>query len=99
MVIPARDIPVNVDPGEYINLSPVSKKWSFILNVSVAISKTEESDGLNCFWNIGIELDCSGKLVLLDLSPFFASYCVTDNDSVTVPYCKSGGTFSASLVV
>ena len=56
MVIPDKDIPKNVDPGAYTNLSPVSKKWSTMVKVSVAISKTEVSDGLNCFWNIGFEL-------------------------------------------
>ena len=98
-MIPARDIPKNVDPGEYINLSPVSKKWSTMVKVSVAVSKTEVSDGLNCFWNINFESLCKAKLDLFDLSPFLASYCASDNDSVTVPYCKSGGAFNASFIV
>ena len=39
------------------------------------------------------------KLVLFDLKPFLASYCANDKDSVTVPYCRSGGMFRASFSV
>ena len=59
----------------------------------------EESDGLKFFWNIGIVLLCSGKLVLFDLEPLIASYWANDNDSVAVPYCKSNGIFNKSISV
>ena len=51
--------------------------------------------------NLGIILYASAVMlnVLLDLNPFLASYCASDNDSVTVPYCKSGGVFNKSLSV
>ena len=68
-----------------------------IVNTPVAASNVLTSDGLNCFWNIGFESLCKVKLVLLDLNPLIASYCANDNDSVTVPYCKSGGTLSKSV--
>ena len=55
--------------------------------------------GLNFFSNIGIVLLCKVKLVLFDLEPFIASYCASDNDSVTVPYCRSSGIFNKSMSV
>ena len=68
-----------------------------IVNKPVAGFKVAASDGLNCFWNIGFELLCKAKLVLFDLVPLIASYCANDNDSVTVPYCKSGGMLRRSV--
>ena len=67
------------------------------MNTPVAASNVPVSDGLNCFWNIGFESLCKTKLVLLDLDPLIASYNANDNDSVTVPYCKSGGILSRSV--
>ena len=99
VAIPVTAIPSKVEPGTYINLSPVSKKWSLIVNIPVDVSKVDVSAGLNCFWNIGVESLWSAKLVLLDLKPFIASYWPNNIDSVTVPYCKSGGVFNKSLSV
>ena len=69
------------------------------MNTPVAAFNVLTSDGLNCFWNIGFESLCKTKEVLFDLNPFIASYCANDSDSVTVPYCKSGGVFNASFIV
>ena len=49
------------------------------------------------FWNIGCELDCNIKLDLYALLPIIASYCANDNDSVTVPFCKSRGGLIKSM--
>ena len=99
VAIPVNDTPSNVEPGAYANLSPVSKKWSFIVNIPVDGSKLAVSVGLNCFWNIGVKSLWRTKLVLLDLEPFNASYCAINKDSETVPYCKLGGVFNKSSSV
>ena len=97
VAIPVTVAPVNVEPGEYIIFSPLSKKWSITVNSPVP--KFKDVAGLNFFSNIGIVLLCNTKFVLLDLDPLIASYCARDNDSVTVPYCKSSGIFNKSISV
>ena len=97
VAIPVTVAPVNVDPGEYIIFSPLSKKWSITVNSPVP--KFNDVDGSNFFSNIGIVLLCNKKLVLFDLDPLIASYCARDKDSVTVPYCKSRGIFNKSISV
>ena len=67
-----------------------------MLNSPVAKFNTFGSDGLKFFWNIGLALLCKTKLFLFDLDPLIASYCAMDNDSVTLPYCKSNGKFNKS---
>ena len=70
-----------------------------MVNIPVDASNVAPSDGLNCFWNIGLVPLWRVKLVLFDLLPFIASYWASDSDSVTVPYCKSSGKFNKSISV
>ena len=69
------------------------------MTVNSPVPKLRAVAGLNFFSNIGIVLLCKVKLVLFDLEPFIASYCASDNDSVTVPYCRSSGIFNKSMSV
>ena len=77
--------PINVLFGVYFNFSPVLKKCSLIVNKPVPAFKTDVSDGLNVFANIGIPLCFKSNSVLFDLLPFTALYNATFTFSVTRP--------------
>ena len=62
--------PSNVDPGVYVNASPVLKKWSGI----VKVSPDTTSAGLKVFAKTGIVPDVNLNCFLLIRSPLIALY-------------------------
>ena len=97
VVIAVAATPTKVLSGVYFNFSPVLKKWSVIVNTPVAAFNVVVLVGANVFAKMGTPSCFKSNAVLFDLLPLIALYCATSTDSLTVPYCKLGGTLKRSI--
>ena len=67
--------------------------------MNIFVETSNDVEGSNVFWNIGIPSCLTSNSVLLTLLPFLALYADTSNSSLTDPYDKISGLLDKSLAV